>query len=97
MRTSLRSASHSSATSSIVPCAPWKSAPTQCCTEQPGERDVNGQKERRWFRSGAGGKHQEFVALVAGVLNTIRSEKAKRSGLPFGCYLSDEGPIIPQE
>jgi hypothetical protein len=44
-----------------------------------GERDVNGQKEGRWFRSGSGGKHPEFVALVAGVLNTIKGTSKNSS------------------
>jgi hypothetical protein len=55
------------------------------------EQELHGEKARGWWRSGTCGSHPEFVALVAGVLNSIRSEKQRRYGLPFGYYLIDDG------
>jgi hypothetical protein len=57
--------------------------------------EVGGKQGHSWFSSGTMGKHPEVRALIAGIINTIRSEKLIRYGLPFGFYLLDDGPRIP--
>src|SRR6266508_4002978 len=57
--------------------------------------NVDGKDGHYWFSSGATGEHPEMRALISGMINTIRSEKLARYGLPFGSYLLDEGPRIP--
>jgi Domain of unknown function (DUF6602) len=57
--------------------------------------NVDGKDGLYWFSSGATGEHPEMRALISGMINTIRSEKLARYGLPFGSYLLDEGPRIP--
>jgi hypothetical protein len=47
-----------------------------------------------WFRLGASGPLDEVVGLTAGLLNSVRSEKLRRYGLPFGHYLLTDTPVV---
>ena len=50
----------------------------------------------QWHWTAASGQFQysEILSLITGMLNTIRSEKLRRYGLPFGYYLLDYEPTI---
>jgi hypothetical protein len=50
----------------------------------------------RWNRTAASGQYQysEILSLIAGILNTVRTEKLRRYGLCFGHYLLDDAPIL---
>lgn len=47
-----------------------------------------------WFRTAHGGPFEEVLSLTGGVLNTIRTQKLWRYGLPFGQYLMTGDPIV---
>jgi hypothetical protein len=52
----------------------------------------------QWYGTAASGqfKFSEILSLIAGILNTVRSEKLRRYGLPFGYYLLDYAPSVPE-
>ena len=53
----------------------------------------------QWKRTTDSGQYQysEILSLIAGMLNTVRGEKLRRYGLPFGHYLLDDAPSLLED